>query len=140
DGGDRSGDVQEAAGRGARGGQRRTAAARGGEGRGGARAGNREAELDQAIQEVQGRGVRAEQGGGRAAHAILQGVPAAVLFPDDGCDGSGGIAGRHGDGDAWGQCGADGGVDYAGGHGQGAALCDSRRRTQGGGRHGYGNF
>ena len=33
------------------------------------------------------RGVHAEQGRGRAAHAVLPGVPAAVLLPDDGRDG-----------------------------------------------------
>ena len=35
------------------------------------------------------RGVRADEGRGRAAHAVLQRVPAAVLLPDDGRDGSG---------------------------------------------------
>ena len=34
-----------------------------------------------------GRGVRADEGRGRAAHAVLQGVPAAVLLPHDGRDG-----------------------------------------------------
>ena len=38
-------------------------------------------------------GVRAEEGRGRAAHAVLQRVPAAVLHPDDGRDGGGGAAG-----------------------------------------------
>ena len=33
------------------------------------------------------RGVRADQGGGGAAHAVLQRVPAAVLHPDHGRDG-----------------------------------------------------
>ena len=33
-------------------------------------------------------------------HAVLQGLPAAVLFADDGCDRSGGVAGGDGDGDA----------------------------------------
>ena len=33
------------------------------------------------------RGVRADEGRGRAAHAVLQRVPAAVLLPDDGRDG-----------------------------------------------------
>ena len=80
--------------------QRRAAAARHGKGRGGARAGDREAGIDQAAQEVQGRSVRAVEGRGRAAHAVLQGVPAAVLLPDDGRDGSGAVAGRHRDGDA----------------------------------------
>ena len=34
------------------------------------------------------RGVRADEGRGRAAHAVLQGVPAAVLLPHDGRDGT----------------------------------------------------
>jgi elongation factor Tu len=40
------------------------------------------------------------QGRGRAAHAVLQRLPAAVLHPDDGCDGCGAPARRGGDGDA----------------------------------------
>ena len=39
-----------------------------------------------AAQEVQGRGLHPEEGGGRAPHAVLQGLPAAVLLPDDGRD------------------------------------------------------
>ena len=42
---------------------------------------------DHAAHEVQGGGVRPDEGRGRAAHAVLQGVPAAVLLPDDGRDG-----------------------------------------------------
>ncbi len=41
-----------------------------------------------------------EQGRRRAAHAVLQGLSAAVLLPHDGRDGRGAVAGRHGDGDA----------------------------------------
>ena len=41
-----------------------------------------------------GAGVRADEGRGRAAHAVLQRVPAAVLLPDDGRDGCGDAAGR----------------------------------------------
>ena len=37
---------------------------------------------------------------GRAAHAVFQRLPAAVLLPHDGRDGRGQAAGRHGDGDA----------------------------------------
>ena len=60
------GDVQEAAGRRAGGGQRGAAAAGHREGRSGARAGGRQAGFDHAAQPVPGRGVRAEQGrGGR---------------------------------------------------------------------------
>ncbi len=46
-------------------------------------------------------GVHSVQGGGWTAHAVLPGVPAAVLLPDDGRDGVGGVAGGDGDGDAW---------------------------------------
>ena len=35
------------------------------------------------------RGVRADEGGGRPSHAVLQRVPAAVLLPHDGRDGGG---------------------------------------------------
>ena len=50
------------------------------------------------------------QGRGWAAHAVLPGVPAAVLFPDDGRDGERDAAGGHRDGDAGGQRVADGGA------------------------------
>ena len=53
----------------------------------GARAGVGEAEVDHAAHDVPGRGVRVEEGRGRAAHAVLPGLPAAVLHPDDGRDG-----------------------------------------------------
>ena len=46
------------------------------------------------------RGVRPDEGGGRAPHAVLQRVPAAVLLPDDGRDGDGEAAGGRRDGDA----------------------------------------
>ena len=76
------------------------AAAGHGEGRGGARAGAGEAGVDHAAHEVQGRGVRPDEGGGRSSHAVLQRVSAAVLLPDDGRDGRREAAGGHGDGDA----------------------------------------
>src|SRR3970282_2666963 len=91
-------DVQEAAGRGRGGGQRRGAAARGGEDRRGAGPGAGEAGVDQAAHEVQGRGVHPVEGRGRAAHAVLQRVSAAVLHPDDGRDGVAAVAGGRGDG------------------------------------------
>src|SRR2546428_603640 len=99
-GGDRGGDVQEATGRGDGGGQRRAAVAGDGEGRGGAGAGGVEAGEHHAAHEVQGGGVHPDEGGGGTAHAVLQRVPAAVLFPDDGRDGSGAAAVGGGDGDA----------------------------------------
>ena len=57
------------------------------QGRDRAGAGAGEAGVDHAAHEVQGRGVRADEGRGGAAHAVLQRVPAAVLLPDDGRDG-----------------------------------------------------
>ena len=87
-----------------------------------------EAGLDHAAHEVQLRGVRAVQGRGWAAYAVLPGVPAAVLFPDDGRDGQLRAAGGHGDGDAGGQHRDDGDADCADRDGRGAALRDSRRR------------
>ena len=49
---------------------------------------------------LQGAGLRAQEGRGRTPHALLQGVPAAVLLPHDGRDGGHHPAGRRGDGDA----------------------------------------
>ena len=112
-----------------------SAAAGRGEDGSGARAGDFEAGLDHAAHGFQGRSLRIEQGRGRAAHAVLQGIPAAVLLPDDGRDGRGGAAGGHRNGDARRQCEPDGGADHAGGHGQGVALRDSRGRPHGGRRY-----
>ena len=39
--------------------------------------------LDHAAHRVRGAGLRPVQGGGRPAHAVLQGLPPAVLLPDD---------------------------------------------------------
>ena len=43
-----------------------------------------EAGRDHAAHEVQGRGVRPDEGRGRATHAVLRRLPSAVLLPDDG--------------------------------------------------------
>ncbi len=51
-----------------------------------ARPGVGQERVDSAAHQVQGRGLRPDQGRGRAAHAVLQRLPAAVLHPDDGCD------------------------------------------------------
>ena len=64
------------------------------EGRPGARHGAGEARLDHAAHRLRGRGVRADEGRRRAAHAVLHGLPAAVLLPDDGRDGDDRTAGR----------------------------------------------
>ena len=89
DGGDRGGDVPQAARRGAGGGQRGVSAARDEAGGHRARAGVGEAGVDHAAHEVRGGGVRVDEGGGGAAHAVLQRVSAAVLLSDDGRDGGG---------------------------------------------------
>src|SRR5439155_271199 len=87
DGGDGGRDVPQALGRGAGGGQYRGAAAGDRQGRSGAGPSIGQARDDQTPQEIQGRGVRADEGRGGAAHAVLQRVPAAGLLSDDGRDG-----------------------------------------------------
>ncbi len=79
---------REAAGSGGGRRQHRRAFAGRAEERNRARAGIGEARNDQAAHEVCGAGVRADEGRGRTSHAVLQWIPSAVLFPDDGCDGS----------------------------------------------------
>ncbi len=69
------------------GGQRGGAAARHQAGGGRTRPGPRQAGLDHAAHQVQLRGVRAVQGRGGPAYAVLPGVPAAVLLPHDRRDG-----------------------------------------------------
>ncbi len=68
------------------------------------------------------------QGGGRPAHAVLQGLSAAVLLSHHGCDGDDRVAGGRGDGDARGQHQDDGGADQPDSDGRRTALCDPRRR------------
>ena len=80
--------------------QRGLAAARHGKRRSGARAGAVQAGLDHAAHEVQGGSVRVDEGRRRAAHAVLHGLPATVLLPDDGRDGRREAAGGSRDGDA----------------------------------------
>ena len=53
------------------------------EGRHRARPGPGQAGLDHAAQEVQGRGLRPEEGRGRPSHAVLHQLPPAVLHPHD---------------------------------------------------------
>src|SRR5439155_667415 len=120
-GGEGAGEVPEEAGRGGGGGERGWAAAGGREGRDGAGDGAGEAGEYQAAHEVQGGGVRADQGRGRAAHAVLHGVPAAVLLSDDGRDGRRQAAGRGGDGNAGGQHHDGDRADHSGGAGGRAA-------------------
>jgi small GTP-binding protein len=115
EGGDGGRDVPQAARRGRRRRQHRGVAARGGERRRRARTGLGQAGVDHAAHEVQGGGLHPVEGRGRAAHAVLQRLPAAVLHPDDGRDGDAPPAGRGGDGDAGGQHADHGGADHAGG-------------------------
>ncbi len=88
------GDVQEAAGRGPGRGQRGDPAAGHQEGRSRARPGACETGLDHPAREVRVRGVHPVQGRGRAAYAVFQQLPAAVLLPHHRCDGCGGAARR----------------------------------------------
>ena len=81
-----------------------------------------------AAHEVRSRGVRADEGRGGPAHAVLQGVPAAVLLPDDGRDGIGGVAGGDGDGDAGRQRADDDRADHADRDGRGSSVRHSGRR------------
>src|SRR5512143_2491867 len=134
DGGAGGGDVPEAARRGAGRGQRGAAVAGGGEDGSGAGDVPGEAGVDHAAHGVRRGGVRVDEGRGRAAHAVFQGVPAAVLLSDDGRDGERGVAGGSGDGDAGGQHEDGDRVDHADRDGRGVAVRDSRRRTDRGGR------
>ena len=84
--------------------------------------------LDHAAHEVRGRGVRADEGGGRPSHAVLQGLSSAVLLPHDGRDGFGGVAGGRRDGDAGRQHQDDDRADQPDRDGRGPALCDPRGR------------
>ena len=98
----------------------------------GARHGAGEGRIDYAAHQVQGRGLHSDERRRRAAHAVLQGISSTVLFAHDGRDGSCGVAGGHGDGDAGRQRQPGDRADHAGGDGKGLALRDSRRRAHSG--------
>ena len=76
-------DVQEDPRRGPRRRQRRMPAARHQAGRHRAWPGAVQARFDHPAHQVQGRGLRPEEGGGRTSHSVLHGLPAAVLLPHD---------------------------------------------------------
>ena len=100
DGGDRGGDVPQAARPGRGGRQYRGVAARH-QARGGrARPGVGGAWVDHAAHPLSVRGLHPDQGGGRPAHAVFWQLPAAVLFPHYRCDRHRASAGGHRDGDA----------------------------------------
>ncbi len=80
-----------------------------------------------------------DEGRGRAAHAVLHGLPAAVFLPDDGCDGEREAARRRGDGDAGGQREPGDRADLGSGDGEGAAVRHPRGRTDRRRRHRHGN-
>ena len=67
------------------------------------------------------------QGRRRAAHAVLQGLPAAVLLPDHRRDGRSDSARRRGDGDAGRQHRAGRQADQPDRHGRGLALSPSAK-------------
>ena len=76
----------------------------------------------QAAHQVRGRGLHPDQGRGRAAHAVLRQLPAAVLLPHDGRDRHRGAARGHRDGDAGRQPEVQRRADRADRHGGEAAL------------------
>ena len=82
---------------------------------------------DQAAHGVRGRGVRAVEGRGWPSHAVLQGLPSAVLLPHDRHHWRVPAAGRRGDGDAGRQREDGGEPDQPGGDGRRPALRDPRR-------------
>jgi translation elongation factor TU len=116
-------------------GQHRMPAARDREERRRAGPGAGEAGLDHAPPEDQGLDLRADEGRRGTAHAVLHGIPAAVLLPDDGRDGRREAAGRGGDGDAGGQCEPGDLADRGRGDGERAAVRDPRGRAHGRRRH-----
>src|SRR5207249_952270 len=79
------------------------------------------------------------EGGGGAAHAVFQRVPAAIVSGDEGRDGGGEVAGGGGDGEAGGQRDDGDRVDHAGGDGEGAAVCDPGGGADGGRRRRHGD-
>ena len=104
-----------------------------------ARDGAGEAGIDHAAHEVQGGSLHSDEGRRRAAYAVLQGIPSAVLFAHDGCYRGGGVAGGDGDGDAGRQREPGDRADHAGGDGKRITVRDPRRRAHGGRGHDRGD-
>ncbi len=93
-----------------------------------ARPGARQAGLDQAAHEVQGRGLHPVEGRGRPSHAVLQRLSAAVLHPDDRRDRLAEAARGRRDGDAGRQHQHHRRAPRAGRAREGRAVRDPRRR------------
>ena len=89
---------------------------------------SRQARLDHPAHEFRGRGLRPVEGGRRAAHAVLQRIPAAVLLPHDRRDRHGEVAGRRRDVHARRQRQVGGRVDLADRHGRQRAVRHPRGR------------
>ena len=104
--------------------------------RSGAGPGGGQAGVDHAPHQVQGRGVRLEQGGGRAAHAVLHRLPAAVLPAHHGRHRGGHAARGRRDGDARGQRGHGSDLDHPGGPGKRTPFRHPGRRPHRGRRRG----
>ena len=83
---------------------------------------------DQAAHRVRGRSLRPEQGRGRPSHAVLQGLPSAVLLPHDRRDRRSRAARGRRDGDAGRQREDGDHADQPGGDGRRPAFRDPRRR------------
>jgi elongation factor Tu len=79
-------------------------------------------QVDHAAHQVQGRGVRPQEGGGRAPHAVLHGLPPAVLLPHHRRDRLGQAARGRRDGHARRQRPDGDRADPADRHGPGPAL------------------
>ncbi len=86
---------------------------------------------DHAAHEVQSGSLCFDKRRRRTAHTVFHGIPTAVLFQNDGCDGSGTFAGGSGDGDAGRQHSDGDRVDCTDCDGERLAICHQRRRQNG---------
>ena len=93
-----------------------------------ARTGAVQARFDHAAHQVRGAGLRALQGRGRPSHAVLQGLPPAVLLPHHRRDRCGRAAGRCRDGHARRQRRDDRRAHRPDRHGRGTSLRHPRGR------------
>ena len=98
-----------------------------------------EAREHQTAPQVFGDDIHIEQRRRGTSHPVFQGLSSAVLFSHDGCNGSGAIAERSGDGNAGRQHWNGSGAHYADSDGRRSAFCDTRRRSHGWRRCGHQN-